>query len=536
MTSKLSLSSSISSATLVAINSISASTVAADDKQNHHAAVVAAVAADNPLKDVSVEQDEITSALDNAERDDRLFTPKSSTAVMKPDVGILNKEFSMKGREQPVVKQFAIHRKKQAVAADVDVGILGNGRWRVGQWQHQKKAFDTNLHENNEVVRRSLQSEYEFSYIYMCPTKNGRNGLGYIDNLFNKTDSYFHKCSCPSPTTCGPNLCECLELDADGDILQCMDPLKQLCEGTNFIEGIPGPWSMEECLGDKQSAIYYCSMLPCFVDGGSFYECQCNLFDSMCTEYRDFQQMCAASKCCQAQTDDEGREACINGGFENYIEEDTSFSLSPQEMASRFKECAFNSEGDKSIVQCYCDSFSYGLCVNYGVAYPDTCEAMNCCWEQTEDDARLDCFSRFRNEVTGNGFYWRHEELQESCVASGRSSDKCKCDIHGLSYCVNGILNSYDYSYEPRCDLFQCCQSQTSDDDDLGRKDCLLQDEIQFGYVECLMSTLYFYSGSSTESCICDKSSKLCASGNSNDLHCVAAVENKQMIQAVWNV
>ncbi len=115
MTSKLSLSSSsISSATslAVAINSISAATVAADDKQNHHAAVVvAAVATDDPLKVSSVEQDGITSALDTTALEERLFTPKSSTAAMKPDVGILSKDFlKNKGREQPLDKQFAIHR------------------------------------------------------------------------------------------------------------------------------------------------------------------------------------------------------------------------------------------------------------------------------------------------------------------------------------------------------------------------------------------------------------------------------------------
>ena len=337
MTSKLSQSSSVSSATLVAINSISATAVAADDKQNHHAAaVVAAVATDNPLKVVSVEQDEITSALDNTEREDRLFTTKSSTAAMKPDVGILSKEFSTKGREQPIGKQFAIHRKKLAAAADDDVGILGNGR-------RQQKAFDANLHAKNELVGRSLQRE-------------GR--------------------------------------------------------------------------------------LP---------------------------------------------------------------PISREEIISRFNECAFNSGNDKSIVQCYCDSFSYGRCVEYGVAFPDLCEANICCDGQTEDDARLDCFSRFRDVNTGFGLYLYRDTFQESCISGGRSSDQCKCDIQGLSNCV------YE---EPRCDLFQCCRSQADDDDD-GRKDCLVQDETQLLYEECI------YYGRSTESCYCYKSSKLCSSKHSdNDRHC----------------
>ena len=184
MTNKLSLSSSVSSATLVAINSISATAVAADDKHNHHAAaVVAAVSTDNPLKVVSVETADITSALDITEREDRLFTTKSSTAAMKPDVGILSKEFSTKGREQPIGKQFVIHQKKRAAAADVDVGILSDGR------QHGQ-AINTNQHAN-ELVRRSLQSEEVLSY--MCPDKYGWPGSKHIFSyLFNQTDSpYF---------------------------------------------------------------------------------------------------------------------------------------------------------------------------------------------------------------------------------------------------------------------------------------------------------------------------------------------------------
>ena len=270
-----------------------------------------------------------------------------------------------KGREQSIDKQLAIYRKKRA-AADVDVGILGNGR--------RRQASRANLHVMNEVTGRSLQSYGEVPY--MCPGKFGYAGTGYFSNLFNQTDhflftekGYFPKCSCPSPTTCGPELCECLELNADGDILQCMDPFNQLCDGTMDISGIPGPWSMEKCLG-KRRAIKYCSYLPCFVEGGSFWQCRCQFYDSYCTEFRD-KRFCAESKCCQAQTDDEGREACINGDLhENYYDQVTTFYVTEEEVKSRFNECSFNSDSDKSIVQCYYESFSYGLCVNDGVNNP----------------------------------------------------------------------------------------------------------------------------------------------------------------------
>ena len=61
--------------------------------------------------------------------------------------------------------------------------------------------------------------------------------------------------------------------------------------------------------------------------------------------------------------DDEGREACINGGLhEKYDDEDASiYIISYDDMVSRFNECSFNSDSDKSIVQCYCESFSHGL-------------------------------------------------------------------------------------------------------------------------------------------------------------------------------
>jgi hypothetical protein len=79
--------------------------------------------------------------------------------------------------------------------------------------------------------------------------------------------------------------------------------------------------------------------------------------------------------------------------------------------------------------------------------------------------------------------------------------------IHGLSNCVRGIGDPR----EPNCYSFQCCQSQTVVD---GRKDCLVQDEIQLRYIECVND------GNTTESCVCENSNTLCSSGHSNDLHC----------------
>jgi len=264
----------------------------------------------------------------------------------------------------------------------------------------------------------------------------------------------------------------------------------------------------------KILAMTYCS-LPCIVDGGSVRQCSCNFYDSYCTATRH-PKVCAMSKCCQAQTDDKGREACLiyGGLYKNYYDQVTSISISNEEMISRFNECSFNSDGDKSIVECYCESFSYALCVNRGVANPDLCEAMNCCWEQTEDDARLECFTtRFRFVHTGSYFYNYRDAIQESCVASGKSGDQCKCDIQGLSNCLRGTWNENRTRREPRCDLFQCCQSQTGDNDD-GRKDCLLQDEAELMYGRCLSD------GNTTESCFCDKSNTLCSSEYSDNQQC----------------
>ena len=266
------LPSSTTVTALAAINSIGATTAGSVN------ADVTDIKKGKQLHHDDIKQDQTAADLTNSAPS---IVKQQSTALMKPDIGILSKDFlKNKGREQPVDKQFTIHRKKRASAADVDVGILSNGRQK---------------HHTPDVLGRSLQSEEALPL--MCPGKNGTLGVHYIGNLFNQTDSssfisdgYFPKCSCPSPTTCGPSLCECLELDADGDIFQCMDPLKQLCEGTMYIDGIQGPWSMEECLGStwhgKSRALAYCSMLPYFIDGGSLWQCLCNFYDSQCTDFR----------------------------------------------------------------------------------------------------------------------------------------------------------------------------------------------------------------------------------------------------------
>src|SRR6056300_305336 len=99
-------SSSVSSATLLAINSAA---VALRE--------TAAAAEDDPVE--QVEQSE-----SSVKKEEQLFTKYSDT-LMKPDVGILSKKFlkNKRQKEQPVDKQFEIHRKKR-VAVDVDVGIL----------------------------------------------------------------------------------------------------------------------------------------------------------------------------------------------------------------------------------------------------------------------------------------------------------------------------------------------------------------------------------------------------------------------------
>jgi hypothetical protein len=87
----------------------------------------------------------------------------SATTKGTPDVGILSKDFfKTKGREPPVDRQFAIHRKKRAAAVDVDVGILGNGNGR-----RRQQTSDANLYAMNKVTGRSLQSEEELPD--MCP-------------------------------------------------------------------------------------------------------------------------------------------------------------------------------------------------------------------------------------------------------------------------------------------------------------------------------------------------------------------------------
>jgi hypothetical protein len=108
-------------------------------------------------------------------------------------------------------------------------------------------------------------------------------------------------------------------------------------------------------------------------------------------------------------------------------------------------------------------------------------------------------------------------------AALPRSSEQCKCDTHGLSYCVFGRIG--DYPREPNCDLFDCCQSETGDE---GRNDCLVRDEAQLRYGECINEWL----GSTKDFCYCDRSNMLCTSGHSDadTASCLAVAKSSQMV------
>ncbi len=374
---------------------------------------------------IALQVSSLSSAESNNEVEDLLhgnhdILQRHQFDTAAPDIGILGKDFDQK---KPNIdsKKFTIHQKKNREDADnsVDVGILNN------KWQN-----------NKVVARRSLpggvQEAWEVPYMCQYEYGYGMPGWSYFSNLFNKTDGFFPKCSCPSPDTCGPDLCQCLELDADGDIFQCMDSFQQLCDGTKLLSGIPGLWSMEECMGHTRRAVEYCTLLPCFVNGGTYSECKASLDEKLSVEGTP-----------------------------------PRYSISNEEIQSLFRECSFNSDGSKSIVQCYCDSYTFGKCVNYGVEYPNLCEAMNCCYEQSEDTEKIKCFSRFTIDFpstfgTVYGLYENKRSVKEDCIASGQSSDKCKCDIDGLARCADFFQWA-----EPNCDLFQCCELQT---DDNGRR------------------------------------------------------------------
>jgi hypothetical protein len=117
-----------------------------------------------------IKQDQTAAELANSAPSS--IVKKQSTAAMKPDIGILSKDFlKNKGQgEQPVDKQFAVHQKKLA-AGDVDVGILSNKRQHGGYWLQQHQTTPgANLHAENGVTGRSLQSGWLPN---MCPGKYG---------------------------------------------------------------------------------------------------------------------------------------------------------------------------------------------------------------------------------------------------------------------------------------------------------------------------------------------------------------------------
>lgn len=367
-----------------------------------------------------------------------------------PDIGVLG-EFKS-GEQLSVIKQRNLYAK-HPVTAGPDVGIL---KKRLSGKQQRTRIANA-VHAKNRVLRRSLEN----FFVPMCPGEKGNPGWRYFNRLFNDPD-LFPNCSCPSPVTCGPSLCQCLD-DADGNILMCMDSFNALCAGTYYLNDDGNAsegswWSMEMCMGD--SALLYCYMLPCFVNEGSFWPCLCNTFDSFCDESK-VSFSCAVSKCCQAQTDDEGRLKCIYEGYKDYYEENTSSSvfISIEDMLSSFNDCSFKAGGYKSIAECFCDIISYRECANYGAFFPNFCESWACCKDQTDDVGRLNCFSRYRQELAGWHLVNNYDPIQQSCASNGRSTYQCTCDIQGLTNCVFGS-----------CELFQCCQAQMYDE---GMKECI---------------------------------------------------------------
>ena len=290
--------------------------------------------------------------------------------------------------------------------------------------------------------------------------------------------------------------------------MKCLEPMNVLCKGTTSIEGIQQVWSMEKCMGGDQGvSLAYCVLLNCYDNGGSYAECRCKLDEESCSITQDYIS-CKYSECCAKQSDDAGWEACWDNTF-SFLQYQ---STQTKETLSTFQECR---SGAKSTLQCYCETFTYNVCKNYALAYKNTCDVMNCCFGQTDDTSRMECFFKYDSRLDGSLLAGYQDTLIETCVDSGKSNYACSCDIKGITQCLQSNVGQYipgigRTNYTTSCDLFHCCQAET---EFAGKKECHINNW-RASYDYCMSFGAY-----SNDVCYCYKSLNVCYQ-YSDEMHC----------------
>ncbi|KAL7434036.1 hypothetical protein ACHAXM_004002 [Skeletonema potamos] len=281
---------------------------------------------------------------------------------------------------------------------------------------------------------------------YLCESAGTGNsssvatrGLRQLANNSSGTEVEVPTCQCKEEkfSTCGPDLCNCLE-SSQGNVSSCLDEMSMLCEE---------PTTMDQCIDDKILSSIYCVYLPCYLDGGFPGQCTCDMFDHICSTsgdplYENF--TCPISTCCRNQSDDEGMLSCFDGTYLGSPYAGPGYGYGSNYTVNAPYEEYTDCKATNSTPWCACNILAPSFCAEFENYF---CDIQTCCQSQTDDAGRVDCV---RNVI------------YDECISSGSNSTFCLCESSSIS-----CLLEED---QEACEVNECCFSV---DDYDGMKDCL---------------------------------------------------------------
>ncbi len=100
---------------------------------------------------------------------------------------------------------------------------------------------------------------------------------------------------CGTNGTCHPSICNC-NVNYGGSKYECATSFNDLCIGITDANG--KIWGFEGCYRDYPDypdfqayhKTIYCDVAKCFVNGGSYGSCYCQLFHTLCEEFGDIRK------------------------------------------------------------------------------------------------------------------------------------------------------------------------------------------------------------------------------------------------------
>lgn len=116
--------------------------------------------------------------------------------------------------------------------------------------------------------------------------------IGY-PNGFHKQDQYrLDHPRCGTNGTCYPSVCTCYANNM-GYKSPCAVPLNAICNGVTDVNG--KQWGFEGCYRDYPDypdlQLYfktaYCEIARCYIDGGSYASCYCQVYKNLCEVFGD---------------------------------------------------------------------------------------------------------------------------------------------------------------------------------------------------------------------------------------------------------